>query len=95
MINTTKDIYNHIENAEMISKELTNILLELDTTNSRVTQASLNDILVSLYSRIKADKEVAFECTNSKLNCKSFIDWIDNNFTIYSANMLKDTLNLK
>lgn len=95
MINTVKDIYNHIEKAEVISKELTNILLEMDITNSRVTQASLNDIFVSLYNRIKVDKEVAFECTNNKLDCKAFIDWIDNNFTVYSANMLKDTLSIK
>ena len=95
MISTVKDIYNHIEKAEIISKELTDILLEMDTTNSRVTQASLNDILVSLYNRIKVDKEVTFECTNNKLDCRAFIDWVDNNFTVYSANMLKDTLNIK
>ena len=58
MINTTKDIYNHIENAEIISKELTNILLELDTTNSRVTQASLNDMLIALHNRINKDGSV-------------------------------------
>ena len=95
LISTVKAIYNHIEKAEIISKELTEILLEMDTTNSRVTQASLNDILVSLYNRIKVDKEDTFESTNNKLDCRAFIDWVDNNFTVYSANMLKDTLNIK
>ena len=95
MISTVKEIYNHIEKAEVISKELTDILLELDTTNSRVTQASLNDILMTLYNRIKSEEKTKFEVTDSYMNCEEFINWLYMNITTYSYNMFMESMGFK
>ena len=92
MISTVKEIYNHIEKAEVISKELTDILLELDTTNSRVTQASLNDMLIALHNRINKDGSVKFELLDTDVDVESFIHWIESEFTLYSTNLVKETI---
>lgn len=92
MISNVTEIFNQIEKSEVISKELTDVLLELDVTKSVVTQASLNDMLEALYKRIEAEGSMEFEGIEPKMSCAKFIDWLDKNFTRYSYKLFMETI---
>ena len=92
MVKTVEELYNGIEKDTIISKEITDTLLELDVLPSIGTQASLNDMLEIIYNRIKSGEQLKFECTNQYMNKESFIDWVQREFTEYSANMFSNII---
>lgn len=91
---TVQELRDVISNGTVISKDVLKILLELDTTPSVTTQASLNDMVVELYQRVKATGDISFELENEtkKLNAGEFIAWIRDNFTDHSYEMFLDTI---
>lgn len=90
MINSTNELYKILESSMDISAEVVKTLMDLDTLPSTTTQAFLNDRLVTLYNRIGN-----ITIQNNKMSKTQFIEWIKDNFTEYSYNMLVDTLKLK
>ena len=89
-----QELRDAIENGEVIKNDVLKVLLELDTTPSVTTQASLNDMLVELYQRVKKTGDIYFEFENEMktLNAGEFIAWIRDNFTEYSYEMFLDTI---
>lgn len=88
---TTEQLYKIIKEEDIILKNVTDTLLELDTTPSTATQAYLNDLLIDLYDRIasKPNNITVEAISNEAINCDQFVKWIENNFTNYSFNMFK------
>ena len=91
---TVQELRDAIENGKVMSQDVLKVLLELDTTPSVTTQASLNDMLVELYQRVKAAKDISFEFEDGAktLNAGEFIAWIRDNFTEYSYEMFLETI---
>lgn len=91
MVLTTEQLYKIIKSESNITENVTNTLLELDTTPSTATQAYLNDILIDLYDRIAYEpNSITIEdFSNEPINCEQFVKWIEDNFTEYSFNMFK------
>lgn len=88
------DVFKSIKENKVISKEITGIFLELDVMNSVATQASLNDMLVDLRKRIKTEDIVVEQISGeNKTTVEEFDSWIDNNFTVYSSRLYKETIN--
>lgn len=88
------DVFKSIKDDKIISKEITEIFLELDVMNSVTTQASLNDMLVDLRKRIKTEDIVVEQISGeNKTTVEEFDSWIDDNFTVYSSRLYKETVN--
>lgn len=88
------DVFKSIKDDKIISKEITEIFLELDVMNSVTTQASLNDMLVDLRKRIKTEDIVVEQISGeNKTTVEEFDSWIDDNFTVYSSRLYKETIN--
>lgn len=94
MINTIDNLRNALENDTTISKEVTDALLQLDTTASTATQADLNDMLVAFYERLRSSKEkIKFEIMPGiVITTDVFSNWINSDFTTYSANLFNETI---
>lgn len=87
------DVFKSIKEDKVISKEITGIFLELDVMNSVATQASLNDMLVDLRKRIETEDVVVEQISGeNKTTVEEFDSWIDNNFTVYSSRLYKETI---
>lgn len=87
------DVFKSIKDDKIISKEITEIFLELDVMNSVTTQASLNDMLVDLRKRIKTEDIVVEQISGeNKTTVEEFDSWIDDNFTVYSSRLYKETV---
>lgn len=91
MINSV-ELYNTINNSEVINYETEAVLLELDETPSTATQAYLNGLLHNLYSRIINGNTVRLESSHEAFTGESFIEWVHNNFTKYSSDMFDRTM---
>lgn len=88
------DVFKSIKDDKIISKEITEIFLELDVMNSVTTQASLNDMLVDLRKRIKTEDIVVEQISGeNKTTVEEFDSWINDNFTVYSSRLYKETVN--
>lgn len=87
------DVFKSIKEDKVISKEITGIFLELDVMNSVATQASLNDMLVDLRKRVETEDIVVEQISGeNKTTVEEFDSWIDNNFTVYSSRLYKETI---
>lgn len=94
MVKTQKELFDAIKYQHTIGKEITDTLIELDQLPSTGTQVYLNDLLVELYNRV-VDKndDITVEVFNDKvITDKEFIEWVDSNFTNYSANFFRKTI---
>lgn len=94
MINTIENLRNALEKDTIISKEVTDALLQLDTTASTATQADLNDMLVALYERIKTSTDkIKFEAMpRIVITTDVLSNWVNSEFTTYSANLFNKTI---
>lgn len=94
MVNSIQELREAIEKENVIRLGVQKVLLELDTTPSVTTQASLNDMLVELYERVKASKDMKIETEAGEnlINAGEFIAWVRDNFTEYSYEMFLDTI---
>ena len=87
-----KELIYDLERNEVLTKEIKSILLELDTTNSRATQAYLNDLLLIIRERLLKNEHMVDETTSKALDLKTYEAWIRNEFTTYSSTMYFDSI---
>lgn len=94
MVQTIEELHNAIKNEHLIKKEITDTLIELDTTPSMGTQAYLNGLVVDLYKRvIDTEDDIILEALNDEvITGQQFIEWIDTNFTTYSAKLFRKSI---
>ena len=94
MVNNEKELLEAIKHQHHISKEITDTLIELDQLPSTGTQVYLNDLIVTLYKRVvDVNDDIVVEIFDQKvITPKEFIGWVDDNFTTYSANLFKKTI---
>ena len=89
---TNEELYKMANSGKRITKECTDIFLELDRTASVATQAELNELLTGIYSRIDKEKivvEVIDE--QNPVNKEQFAVWVNDNFDAYSAKMFGES----
>lgn len=86
---TNNELFKTVETSKEITKEVTDILLELDTTASVTTQASLNELLTTLYERLD-DEDINIEVIGDKVTKEQFKNWVEENFDDYSTDMFEE-----
>lgn len=91
MIKTYNELYKFVKESDNFGKDVLDILFELDETGSIVTQASLNDILVSIYNRLDKCK-IRIEGLGEKVSKSEFAQWVEDKFDTYTANLFKDSI---
>ena len=87
-----KQLYEILTKGSSLSKDTKSVLLELDTTPSVSTQAYLNDLLLLFRKRLVDKEVITDETTGKPLTVKEFDQWINDQFTSYSAKMYEDSL---
>ncbi len=94
MVKNEKELLEAIKHEHHITKEITDTLIELDQLPSTGTQVYLNDLIVELYKRVvDHSDDVVVEVFDQKvITPQEFITWVEDNFTEYSANLFKKTL---
>ncbi len=89
---TNDELYKMVNSGERITKECTNIFLELDRTSSVATQAELNELLTGIYSRIENEKVVVEVIDEENpVSKEQFAAWVNDNFDVYSAKMFGES----
>ena len=83
---TNQELFRVIREETYIPKEVTDILLELDVTASVTSQASLDELLNTLYQRLE-DEDIDIEVIGDKVTQAEFKDWVYENYDEYSADM--------
>ena len=89
-INNYNELYRFMEETNEIGDDEIAILRELDETNSMVTQASLNDILVGVYKRLESEKISVSEIGES-VSREDFASWVEDTFDGYTAGLFKES----
>lgn len=90
---TPNELYKLLDSSKLISKEMVTILKELDVTNSRVTQASLNSMLLDLRKRVIKEKDIRLEETNTIFENEHLFDaWVQDTFEVYSAELYMSSI---
>ena len=94
MVQNEKELLEAIKHEHHITKEITDTLIELDQLPSTGTQVFLNDLIVELYKRVvDVNDDIIVEIFDQKvITPKEFISWVDDNFTAYSADLFKKTI---
>lgn len=85
---TNEELYRVADEEKKITKEVTDILMELDTTASGTTQAELNELLIAIYRRIDKE-EITVDVIDQvhPVTKEQFAQWVRNSFDSYSADM--------
>lgn len=86
---TVEEFNKQIANSNVLTIEMENIIIELDTTPSFATQANLNNDLGDLRNRIKNGDSIVYEGTGEKLTLDSFDEWVEDKLQSYSFNLYK------
>lgn len=86
---TNNELFSVIETSDFISKEVTDILLELDVTESVTTQASLEELLTKLYHRLSSES-VEIEVIGKDVTQEQFSAWVDENLDSYSQKLFHE-----
>ena len=94
MVKTQSELFEAIKHQHHIEKEITDTLIELDTLPSTGTQVYLNDLLVELYKRVvDVNDDIIVDTFEDKvITPEKFIQWVDDNFTNYSASFFKKSI---
>ena len=94
MVKNEKELLEAIKHEHHITKEITDTLIELDQLPSTGTQVFLNDLIVALYKRVvDVNDDIVVEIFADKvITPKEFTAWVEDNFTEYSANLFKKTI---
>jgi hypothetical protein len=88
-------MYEIIKNNKVIPKELTDALLEYDVLNSVATQAALNKVLLEIRAKLETELDSSVEILSKDglaTTAEEFDNWIYNEFTNYSYDMYKNSL---
>lgn len=90
---TNEELYKAVEGEKKITREVTDILSELDVTASITTQAELNKLLVALYNRLDQE-EITIEELDpvNPATKEQFVSWVKEHFDSYSADMFDQSV---
>lgn len=86
---TNQELFRIVSEENVISKEVIDILLELDSTASVTTQASLEELLSALYNRLD-EEDISIDDIGDHVTKEEFKAWIDDNFDDYSAKLFDE-----
>ncbi len=94
MVNNEKELLEAIKHEHHIKKKITDTLIELDQLPSTGTQVYLNELIVTLYKRVvdKSDDIIVEIFADKVMTPQDYISWVEDNFTEYSANLFKKTI---
>ncbi|MBO5388273.1 MAG: hypothetical protein J6A59_09065 [Lachnospiraceae bacterium] len=93
MLQSLSELRESLKNSKVITKEVSDTLLELDVLPSRGTQVDLNNMLVELYNRIKVLGSIPMEAIEGlDVTPVVFKEWVNQKFTVYSYNMFIQTI---
>ena len=94
MVKNEKELLEAVKHEHHITKEITDTLIELDQLPSTGTQVFLNDIIVELYKRVvdRSDDVIVEVFGDKVMDSSDFKKWVEDNFTEYSANLFKDSI---
>jgi hypothetical protein len=84
---TPSELYRRVSADKLITREIVDVLKELDTTSSTATQASLNNMLIELRTRVSNGEDIQIEDEESFNTIDDFDAWVQNNFEEYSVQM--------
>lgn len=92
MLNPT-EMYKLLDNSDIITNEMLSVLRELDVTNSRVTQASLNSMLIGLRNRVIKGEKLVLEKDNTIFENEHIFDaWVQNEFDAFSVKLYMSSI---
>ncbi len=94
MVKNEKELLEAIKHEHHITKEITDTLIELDQLPSTGTQVFLNDLVVELYKRVvDVNDDITVDIFADKvISPAEFTKWVEDNFTEYSANLFKKSV---
>ena len=94
MVSNEKELLEAIKHHHHITKEITDTLIELDQLPSTGTQVFLNELIVSLYKRVvDVNDDIVVEIFGEKvITPDEFTKWVEDNFTEYSTDLFKKSL---
>ena len=87
---TNQELYETVEKSTTITTEVTDIFLELDSTASMATQASLDELLETLYKRLKEEKIVIEAIGEEPATQEQLKAWVEDNFDDYSIKLFEE-----
>ena len=88
-----KEMFDAIAHSKVITNEMVEILRELDVTESRVTQASLNSMLLDLRNRVIKGEKLVLESDNTIFKNKHIFDaWVQDTFDEYSVKLYMSSI---
>ena len=90
---TNEELYRAVNESETITREVLDILTELDGTASVTTQAELNKLLVILYER-SGRGEITLEGVGNgePVTQEQFSAWVNDSFDTYSAKIFNESI---
>lgn len=92
MLNQT-EMFKAIKESKVITNEMVDILRELDVTDSRVTQASLNSMLMDLRNRVIKGEKLVLESDNTIFKNEHIYDaWVQETFDAYSVKLYMSSI---
>ena len=86
---TNQELFRVISEENVITKEVIDILLELDSTASVTTQASLEELLSILYHRLE-EEDISIDDIGDHVTCEEFKAWVEDNFDDYSVKLFEE-----
>ena len=87
MAMTNQQLYHAVENDTTITKEMTDIFVEFDSTASVSTQAELNSLLVKLYERMKTEDIIVEILGDIPCGPGAFKNWVTDTMDDYTAGL--------
>ena len=86
---TNQELFRVISEENVISKEVIDIILELDSTASVTTQASLEELLSTLYHRLE-EEDISIDDIGDHVTQEEFKSWVEDNFDDYSVKLFEE-----
>ena len=87
-----KELNDIVEHSDVIKKEVTDIFLEMDTTDSMATQVSLNNLLLTLYDRLEEERIMIEAIGSPDTTQEQFEGWVENNLDDYSTRLFAEAI---
>ena len=86
---TNQELFRIVSEETEITRDVVDTLLELDSTASVTTQASLEELLKTLYDRLD-EEDICIEDIGDSITKEEFKTWVEDNFDDYSVKLFED-----
>ena len=86
---TNQELFRIVSEETEITRDVVDTLLELDSTASVTTQASLEELLKTLYDRLD-EEDICIEDIGDSITKEEFKAWVEDNFDDYSVKLFED-----